>query len=144
MPPFASFQKSVFRGLWDNLSGSLGTLRQGPWGPGEVEPDFFVKIFNGLDQTLPMIPHMPPFASFQKSRFSEVSGTLCRGPWGPGEVETEFFFKIFDGLDQTLPMTPLLLKLNGIDKSLEIPISPQISGNFRKIPEIFESPVAVD
>ena len=89
---------------------------------------------------------MPPFAAFLKSWFWEVSGTLCRGPWGPSEVETEFFSKIFNGLDQTLPMTPLLLKLNGIDKNLEIPISPQISGNFRKFSEIpgnFESLVAV-
>ena len=71
-----------------------------------MEKDFFVKIYNGLDQTLPMTPHTPPFAAFQKRRFSEVSGTLRRGPWGPGEVETEFFFKILDGLDQSLPMTP--------------------------------------
>ena len=108
---------------------------------------FFFKIYDGLDQTLPMTPHTPPFAAFQRSRFWEVSGTFRRGPWRPGEVETEFFFKIFDRLDQTLPMTPLLLVLNGINKNLEIPGSPQISGNFRKFSEIpgnFESPVAVD
>ena len=109
------------------------TLRQGPWGPGEVETTKFYQILNGLDQTLQATPHMPPFTAFQKSRFSEVSGTLRRGPWGPGEVETAKFFQILNGLDQTLPMTPLLLHLNGRNKNLEIWAIPR---NSRKFPEI--------
>ena len=60
--------------------------------------NFFFKIYDGLDQTLLMTPHTPPFAAFQKSRFSEVSGTLYRGPWEPGEVETDFFSKFSTGL----------------------------------------------
>ena len=78
---------------------------------------------------LPMTTHLPPFAAFQKSQFSEVSGTLRRGPRGPDEVETEKNFKIFDGLHQALPMTPLLLHLNGKNKNLAIPRSPR---NFPK------------
>ena len=44
-------------------------------------------------------------------------------------------------------ITPLLLLLNGINKNLEIPRSPHISGNFRKFPVIpinIESPAVVD
>ena len=54
MPPFTAFQKSQF-------SEVSGTLREGPWGPGEVEMTKFFKILNGLDQTLPMIPHVPKY-----------------------------------------------------------------------------------
>ena len=54
MPHIASFQKSQF-------SEVSGTLREGPWGPGEVEMTKFFKILNGLDQTLPMIPHVPKY-----------------------------------------------------------------------------------
>ena len=99
MPPFTAFQKSRF-------SEVSGTLRQGPWGPSEVEMTKVFQILTWLDQTLQATPHMPPFTAFQKSRFSEVSGTLRQGPWGPGEVETAKFFQILNGLDQTLPMTP--------------------------------------
>ena len=90
---------------------------------------------------------MPPFAAFQKSRFSEVSGTLQRCPWGPSEVEMEKNLKICNGLAQTLPMTPLLLHLNGINKNLEIPRPPQNFRKFSEIPGNIESPedaVAVD
>ena len=75
------------------FSDVSGTLHQGPWGPGEVQTIFFFKIFDWLDQTLPMTPHTPPFAAFQRSRFWEVLGTFRRGPLRPGEVETEFFFQ---------------------------------------------------
>ena len=88
----ASLQKSQF-------SEVPGTLRQGPWGPGEFETENFFKKFDGLHQMLPMTP----FAVFKKSRFSEVSGTLRQGPWGPSEVETEFFFKISDPICHPLP-----------------------------------------
>ena len=37
---------------------SLGTLWRGPWGPGEVKIEFFFKILNGLEQTLPTMPHL--------------------------------------------------------------------------------------
>ena len=77
------------------FSDVSGTLHQGPWGPGEVQTIFFFKIFDWLDQTLPMTPHTSPFAAFQRSQFWEVLGTFRRGPWRPGEVETEFFFQNF-------------------------------------------------
>ena len=36
---------------------SRGTLRRGPWGPGEVEnAKLFLKIY-GLDETIPDTPH---------------------------------------------------------------------------------------
>ena len=128
MPPFTSFKKvgfgrsrgpfgrnpgdlvwskqfffKVFDGLHQTLQKSQfsevsGTLRQGPWGPGEFETENFFKKFDGLHQMLPMTP----FAVFKKSRFSEVSGTLREGPWGPPEGETAKKFKILNGLDQTL------------------------------------------
>ena len=50
--------------------------KRSPWGPAEVETDFFFKILNRLEQTLQATPHMAPFASFEKSRFSEALGTL--------------------------------------------------------------------
>ena len=83
---------------------------------------------------------MPPFAAFQKSRFSEVSGTLQRGPWGPSEVEMEQNLKICNGLAQTLPMTPLLLHLNGRNKNLEIWAIPRNSRKFPEISRNIESP----
>ena len=63
MTPFAVFKKSRF-------SEVSGTLRRGPWGPSEVETEFFFKIFDGLHQTL------------QKSQFSEVSGDPSAGTLG--------------------------------------------------------------
>ena len=62
MAPLASFEKSRF---WE----APGTLRRGPWGPGEVETEKFLKILNGLEQTLQATPHMAPLTSFEKSRF---------------------------------------------------------------------------
>ena len=49
MPPFTAFHISRF-------SEVSGTLRQGPWGPGEVETEKNLKILNGLDLMLPMTP----------------------------------------------------------------------------------------
>ena len=98
MPPFASLNKVGFRMSREPFVGVPGD-------PVRSKRIFF-KIFDELDQMLPMTPHTPPFAAFQRSWFWEVSGTFRRGPWRPGEVETEFFFKIYHGLDQTLPMTP--------------------------------------
>ena len=34
----------------------LGTLRQGPWGPGEVKIEIFFKILDDLEHTLPTMP----------------------------------------------------------------------------------------
>ena len=88
--------------------------------------DFFFKILDRLEQTLLGIPHMPAFASFEKSRFSEVWGTLRRGPWGPGEVKIEIFFKILDGLEQTLQATPHMAPFASFEKSRfsEVPGDP--------------------
>ena len=64
---------------------------RGPFGGVPEDPvrskrNFFFKIFDGLHQMLPMTPHMPPFDSFKKSRFSEVSGDPSAGTletwWG--------------------------------------------------------------
>ena len=182
-PPFAAFQKSRF---WEVLasSGSLGTLRQGPWGPGEVETEFFSKFSTGLIRRFLWHPTCHLLLRFKKVGFPRSRGPFVGVPGDPVSSKQIFLskfstgsirrfqwyptchlllrfkkvgfrrsrgpfvgVKIFDELDQTLPMTPLLLKLNGINKNLEIPISPQISGNFRKFSEIpgnFESPVAVD
>ena len=78
---------------------------------------------------------MAPFASFEKSRFSEAPGTLRRGPWGPSEVKTEKYLKILGGLEQTLPMMPHLLYLDSKNKFLKILAvlgPPEISRNFPK------------
>ena len=117
--------------------GSLGTLRRGPWAPGDVKIDFFFKILNGLEKTLQATPHMAPFASFEKSRFSGALGTLRRGPWGPGEVKIGFFFKILNRLEQTLPTMPHLLYLDSKNKFLKILRPPR---NFPKFPEILNWP----
>ena len=97
---------------------SRGTLRRGPWGPGEVEMEFFFKILDGLDQTPLGTPHMPALASFEKIRFSEVWGTLWQGPWGPDEVKTEFFFsKFLTGLSRLFwghPTCQLWLRLKKV------------------------------
>ena len=68
-------KKSAFGGLG-------GTLQRGPWGPAEVEMEFFFKILDGLEQTLLGTPHMPAFASFEKSLFSEVWGDPSVGSLG--------------------------------------------------------------
>ena len=60
---------------------------------------------------------MPPFAWFEKSRFSEVWGTLRWGPWGLGEVETIFFSKFLTGLSRRFRRHPtwhLLLRLKKV------------------------------
>ena len=77
MPPFAWFEKSRFSEVW-------GTLWQGPWGPVEVEMEFFFKILDGLEQMLLGTPHMPAFASFEKSRFLGGLGDPSMGSLGAG------------------------------------------------------------
>ena len=52
--------------------------------------EIFFKIIDRLHQTLPMEPHMPLFAAFQKVSFWRSRGPLG-GPRGPGEVEIDFF-----------------------------------------------------
>ena len=84
MPPFAVFQKSWFREV-------SGTLRRGPWGPGEVETEFFFKIFDGHDQTLPMTPHMPPFASLNKVGFRMSREPFVGVPGDPVRSKRIFF-----------------------------------------------------
>ena len=48
---------------------SLGALRRGLWGPGEVDIEFFFKIIDGLEQTLPTMTHLLYSASYEKNRF---------------------------------------------------------------------------
>ena len=83
---------------------------------------------------------MEPFASFEKSRFSEAPGTLRRGPWGPSEVKTEKYLKILGGLEQTLPMMPHLLYLDSKNKFLKILAVLGPPRNFPKFPEILNLP----
>ena len=58
------FEKSWF-------SEVHGTLWQVPWGPGEVEMKKNLKTLDGLDNTLPMTPHLLHLD--EKNKFLEIS-----------------------------------------------------------------------
>ena len=61
---------------------AAGTLRRGPGGTGEVENEIESKNFDGLVETIPMIPHVVGLGRYM--RLPEIRGGFPENFGDPG------------------------------------------------------------